>query len=187
MENIATICSTNSKCRTVRRVAAIRIAVWCLAFLCAVVATVPANASVEDAVKAAFLYNFAKLTTWPSGSGPITVGVIGSSSAGDMISAVCNGKNAAGRTLVVKHISSSEARSYQVVFICAPGGASSAAAARGAAVLTVGESPGFAGSGGCIGFVLESGRVRFEINKANVRKAHLELDGKLLNLGKIVG
>ena len=187
MENIASTLKVNRPHQITRVVVRAKIIVWCIAFLCAVVATAPAHASAEDAVKAAFLYNFAKLTTWPSGSGPIVVGVIGSSSAGDMISAVCNGKDAGGRTLVVKHITSSEARSCQVVFVCAPDGASAAASARSAAVLTVGESPGFAGSGGCIGFVLESGRVRFEINKANVRKAHLELDGKLLNLGKIVG
>lgn len=49
-------------------------------------------------------------------------------------------------------------------------------------VLTVGESEGFAKSGGVIGFVIEGDQVRFEINTGAARQAGLKLDLRLLKL-----
>lgn len=160
-------------------------AIVALASACLLGAARPARASSEDAVKAAFVFNFAKLTTFPSSGGPIVIGVIGSSSAGDTIESVVNGKSASGRSIVVKHIGAGAAKGCQMVFVCAPGGGSAAGSPSG--VLTVGESPGFAGGGGCIGFTVDGGKVRFEINTANIKRAHLQVDGKLVNLAKVVG
>jgi hypothetical protein len=57
---------------------------------------------------------------------------------------------------------------------------------KDAPILTVGELPGFAPHGGIIGFVMEEGRVRFEINPKAAKRAGLTLSSKLLSLAKVV-
>jgi hypothetical protein len=146
--------------------------------------TLAARASSQDTIEAAYVYNFAKLVSWPESSGPLTIGVIGSSAAGDAIASIVNGKSANGRTITVKSISAGEAKSCQIVFVCGGGGTPSTG---GAAVLTVGEASGFAAGGGCIDFIREGGAVHFEVNLGAIKHAHLTPDAKLSQLGKVVG
>ena len=54
------------------------------------------------------------------------------------------------------------------------------------AILTIGESGGFAENGGMINFIIVRGKLRFEINVAAVNRSGLKLSSKLLRLGKIV-
>jgi hypothetical protein len=146
--------------------------------------TLPARASSEDTIEAVYVFNFAKLVTWPDSSGPITIGIIGSSSAGDAITAIVNGKSANGRPIAVKSIGAGDAKSCQIVFVCGGGGVPSTGASP---VLTVGEASGFASSGGCLDFVVEDGTVHFEVNVSAFKHAHLTPDPKLAELGKVVG
>jgi hypothetical protein len=166
----------------VARASRIVLAAACALFM--ISGAMPAKAGVEDSIKAAYVFNFAKLVTWPSGSGSLTIGIIGSSAAGDAITSIVNGKSANGRTIAVKHIGASEAKSCDIVFVCAGGGVPSTG---GAAVLTVGEDGGFASSGGCIDFTVDGGAVHFEVNLGSIKKAHLSADPKLSALGKVVG
>jgi len=53
-------------------------------------------------------------------------------------------------------------------------------------VLLIGEHKGFAASGGCINFVLEDKKIRFEINTDATRRASLEISSQLLKLAKVV-
>jgi hypothetical protein len=57
---------------------------------------------------------------------------------------------------------------------------------RGACVLTVGDTAGFAGMGGIINFVLDDGRVRFEINVKAAERARLKVSARLLTVAKLV-
>jgi hypothetical protein len=54
-------------------------------------------------------------------------------------------------------------------------------------VLLVGETEGFAESGGVINFILENERVRFEISPSAAARVHLKISSKLLQLAVIVG
>jgi hypothetical protein len=54
------------------------------------------------------------------------------------------------------------------------------------AILTIGESDGFAEIGGMINFIIVRGTLRFEINVAEVNRSGIKLSSKLLRLGKIV-
>jgi hypothetical protein len=56
----------------------------------------------------------------------------------------------------------------------------------GRSVLTVGESKGFAARGGIVNFVLEDGRVRFEINHTAAIRANLKISSELLQVATIV-
>ena len=52
-------------------------------------------------------------------------------------------------------------------------------------VLSVSDSPDFARFGGMIGFVLEQGRIVFDINRKSMGKASLEVSSKLLKLARM--
>jgi hypothetical protein len=56
----------------------------------------------------------------------------------------------------------------------------------GRPVLTVADLPGFAESGGMIGFTTERGRVRVKINAGAVDAACLAVNTKLLRLAQVV-
>jgi len=57
---------------------------------------------------------------------------------------------------------------------------------RDSNVLTVGDMKDFTAKGGIIGFVVEKGKVRFEINLTTARRAKLKISSKLLRLAKRV-
>ncbi len=154
-----------------------------------------AQSMTEYQVKAAFLYNFAKFVEWPSDApgddhNSIVLGIVGEDSFRDLLEHTVQGKTVNGRRLVVRRPkNASDARACQIVFI----GASEKKRLRplldslkGAGVLTVGESEGFAQLGGIINFTLEDNRVHFEINVDAADRAGLKISSKLLSLAKIV-
>jgi YfiR/HmsC-like len=149
----------------------------------------------EDQVKAAFLYNFAKFVQWPEDSfsspdSPLRMCTFGGTSLGPALEELAQGKIVAGRRVQVqKPRSLQQARSCQVLFIGyqeLPRLQEVLAAVRGASVLVVSESPGFAAHGAMIEFVRESDRLRFEINAKAARDARMNISAKLLSLAKNV-
>ncbi len=149
----------------------------------------------EYDVKAAFLYNFAKFVEWPpdalgSPEEPMEICVFGDDPFGESLDAVVRGETLNGRRLVVRRTRSlADLRDCQAVFL--PGAersrlAEALATLRGASVLTVGEVDGFLSQGGMIRFVLDQGRVRFEINQEAAERGGLKLSSKLLRLARAV-
>jgi hypothetical protein len=55
------------------------------------------------------------------------------------------------------------------------------------AVLTVGDSAGYAEEGVMVNFYLEESRVRFEINREAVGRAQLRISSQLLKLARLTG
>ena len=123
----------------------------------------------EYQIKAAFLYNFVKFVEWPPGATAksVRVCVIGNDPIGDEVDALA-GKPIGDRVIEVKNIQSpANVSSCQVLFVAAseaPNLKSILTAARGAAVLTVGDTRGFAEHGVVINFYMDSRNLRFEIN-----------------------
>lgn len=151
--------------------------------LCSIGTSSRANAEGEQ-VKAAFVYNFAKLTTWPSEPSTIVIGIIGRGETGDVIRRVVTGKQVNGHPITVRSITAGEAKTCQIVFVCGAGGPPNTGAAH---VLVVGEADGFAANGGAIGLVMSGEHVKFEINLAAAKRAGLQLSSKLTTLGRLVG
>lgn len=145
--------------------------------------------SREYEIKAAYLYNFIKYVDWPSYGDTITIGVLGGNPFGTAL-APLDGKIVKGRRLLIKEIGSlREAQKCQIIFV------SSSEKSRlqeifenlkSARVLTVGETQGFASSGGIINFVEENNKVRFEINADAARRTGLNISSELLKLAKLV-
>jgi len=149
----------------------------------------------ENAVKAAFVYNFVKFVDWPAKSfdrpdSPIILAIVGHDPISQAIEHCVQGKTVDGRAFVVKHLKwDQNLRASHVLFICASEKehlGQLAGVVKGTSILTVGETPGFAGRYGVIGFFLDHGRVRFEINEEAAKRAQLSISSRLLSLAKLV-
>ena len=154
-----------------------------------------AQSAGEYQVKAAFLYNFAKFVEWPQNSfsdasAPLRICVFGRDPFGQELRDLVSAKTVQGRKFEVDQVVDlQQARLCHVLFI-----ASSEKTAvkrileglRGASVLTVGDTKGFAEQGGMINFVLENDRVQFEVNSKAAEQAGLKISSKLLSVAKLV-
>jgi hypothetical protein len=151
--------------------------------------------SGEYEVKAAFLFNFAKFVQWPSASfsGPqsdFDICLFGDDPFGKSIDDVLRGKVVGDHPVAINRCKSfSEIGHCQIVFVSLSEGkhlSQILAALKGTNTLVVGESDGFATSGGMIQFTLEQQRVRFIINVDAAENAGLQISSKLLALAKVV-
>lgn len=151
------------------------------------------HAQSEEAVKSAFLYNFAKLVTWPAKSfpkpnTPITIGFLGGSSLADTFEQAVKGRNVAGRDIVVVRLTGTAgSEACQIVYVAdASQAAGVTTALKGSPVLLVGESEGFLEAGGIIRFFKDGPKIAFEINLVAAKTSSLEFNPKLLGIAKSV-
>jgi hypothetical protein len=163
--------------------------------LCFLVTVTQAQSATEYQVKAAFLFNFAKFVEWPTevfpgADAPLQICLLGQDPFGHEFEEVIADKTVNGHRIEVIHPSGvPQAKSCHIIFV-----ASSEKrfvrqilrGLRGASVLTVGETAGFAGMGGIINFVLDDGRVRFEVNVKAAERAHLKVSARLLTVAKVI-
>jgi hypothetical protein len=149
----------------------------------------------EYQVKAAFLYNFAKFIDWPPNAfsdpkQPLAVCIYGHDPFGRSLEDALLGKFIGDRPVILGRATQfQDLAGCQVVFVSASEREPAADLAnrlKGHAVLLVGESEGFAVSGGSIQFTIEDSRVRFVINPDAADRAGLKISSKLLALAKIV-
>ncbi len=147
----------------------------------------------EYALKAAYLFNFAKFVEWPFNSfsndnAPIILGILGKDPFVDILSAI-EGKEIKSRKFIVKRfsglssvdrchilfISKSETKNLKRIL----------STLKGFGVLTVGDMPDFARMGGIISFIEIDNKIRFEINLDAAKENDLKISSKLLNLSRI--
>lgn len=157
-------------------------------------AAVPAQEAGEKALKVAFIYNFAKFTTWPDAAfgdpdAPVTVCVVGKHDFGDAFDSI-EGKSVGGRAVVIKYLGSYKSKdSCQVVYVAPsekPRLAKIVDAAKEAHALVVSDTDGFVDGGSTINMVPRSDRIGFEINAKVAGESGLKLSSKLLNLAERV-
>ena len=144
----------------------------------------------EYRLKAAILYNFAAFTEWPAEVGnTLNLCVYGQDPFGEELDAL-QGQAVGGRRLAVHRKASIETlRGCQIVFIAGPvhGGLPRVLdSLRGAAALTVAESPGAVRQGVALNMTVVQNRIVFEANLQAARGAGLNLSSKLLRLAKEV-
>jgi TonB family protein len=148
----------------------------------------------EYQVKAAYLYNFAKLAKWPkqslpAGPSPLVIGVVGGDDEFvDILTKTVGGRTIETHPVIVKPAPSpDELKSCHIVFFRSserkrtPG---AIAALSQASILLVGEDEAFLRQGGMINLVLEGGRVRFELNRDALDGADLHFSPQLLMQAK---
>jgi hypothetical protein len=166
-----------------------------LLVLCLLAATAQAQSATEYQVKAAFLFNFARFVEWPPDAFPspdsaLQICVLGEDPFGRDFEQVIVDKTVNGHRIEIAHPDGTpQARACQILFIAASEKArlpSILQGLKGASVLIVGDTPGFAALGGAINFVLDDSRVRFEINLKAAELAHLKISARLLTVAKVV-
>jgi hypothetical protein len=172
------------------------VACVCIAILAASGAAVAEDdASLEQRVKAAFLYQFAGYVEWPPNSfaqpsTPVTIAVLGADSLAAELSQVVTGRTVGGRPVTVKRVKPGESLAgVHILFI---GRAENtrlsqlAQSAQPRGILTVTESDGALAQGSMINFVLVDRRVRFEVALDAAEKNGLRLSSRLLAVAQQV-
>lgn len=156
--------------------------------------TAHGHSASEHQVKAAYLYNFAKLAEWPPNTfstptSPIVFCVFG----GDddfvaMLRTTLSNKSISARSLVVKALGSpAETDSCTLLFV--RGSEKSRvsgviSAMEKSSTLLVGEDASFIQNGGMINLVLKEGKVRFEVNSLALDRAGIRFDTSFLNMAQ---
>ena len=163
--------------------------------LCFLAAVTQAQSATEYQVKAAFLFNFAKFVDWPADAfagadAPLQICVLGQDPFGHEFEEVIADKAVNGHRIEVIHPSGvPQAKACQIIFVASSDKRQVREILRnlrGASLLTVGDIAGFARMGGIINFVLDDGRVRFEINMKAAERAHLKVSARLLTVAKLL-
>ncbi|MDH3440318.1 MAG: YfiR family protein [Gammaproteobacteria bacterium] len=147
----------------------------------------------EYQVKAAIVYKVAKFVDWPptafvSSSAPLVLCIAGNDPFGQYIDNL-NGEIIQGRPLIVRRaeIDQRALLHCHIVFVGDETGKQLVfESIAGNPVLTIGDSIGFAESGGMLGLSIDNNRVAFEVNLSAARDAGLDISASLLQLAKIV-
>jgi hypothetical protein len=150
------------------------------------------QAMPDVAVKAAFLYNFAKFAEWPAlpAGAPLLVCIVGEDNVAAAVIETVRGQNISGHTLEVwqPHDSATWPMCHLLFIANAETERSTDGLVRikTLPVLTVSDGSGFSQGGGIIELYVEAGRMRFAINVDAVTRSGLRLSSRLLGLAKIV-
>jgi len=161
--------------------------------VCASVAA-PAETASVPALKAAFIYNFAKFAEWqpavlPDGA-PLVLCVADDSKVARALEEATAGRDTAGHSLLVRRVElEGPVRSCHLLYA---GGLDERSAAqlvetlKGASVLSVSDFGTFAQLGGSAHLFVEDGRMRFAVNLDAVSRTGVRLSSRLLSLALIV-
>jgi hypothetical protein len=158
---------------------------------------------VQYAVKAEFLYNFVQFITWPAAafpaaSSPFRVCIAGRDpfvatspspgTQGTLLDKAVRGERVDGHPVIVEHPDVTGLARCQVVFVSeadTPRTAEFLKAVPSNSVLTVGESTDFLRAGGAVAFVIDGGRVHFDVNLLATQIKDLRVSSKLLRLARV--
>lgn len=150
----------------------------------------------EYALKAAFLFHFTAFVEWPdsafaSPDAEFRICLVGGNPFGEAIFALQSRRYRERAIAIVLPQSAEQARQCQIIYFHDGIDADYRPLAFGQAalpLLSVSSAEDFAAAGGAIGFLLEAGRVRMEVNVAATQAADLRVSAKLLEVAsRIVG
>lgn len=149
---------------------------------------------LELKVKAAFLYNFARLVTWPPGKlgpaeQPLQVCILEQDPVGPALEDSFAGKTVEGRPLTVRRLPDATGwASCHIAYVGSSFPELTRDVLRNLAthgVLTVHENPA-ALPDGVIRLYLADRKLRFEVNQSAAERGRLRLSSRLLSLAPVV-
>jgi hypothetical protein len=163
-----------------------------LPMLCLLIFPVSVQADVKEGqIKAALLFQFSRLTTFPasafaSDDAPIVIALLGDVDFKEILEKGVSGKKVGNHPVIIKSIgSAAEAKGCQILYVAAGQDTTAAlAAVAGRPVITVGESDSFLSDGGMIRFMIDENKVHFQLNAANATRVGLTFQDKLVNVAK---
>jgi hypothetical protein len=141
-------------------------------------------------IKARHLCTIPRFIDWPDETlpnpdSPLIIGVLAPDPFMDVITRAAEGKSIRGHPLQVRRPRGREFQTCHVLFVSDPAwkrGRGLLDLLKHRPILTVGESQGFAQSGGIANFRQEDDRVYLEINDEAAKRARLSISSKLLRL-----
>lgn len=148
----------------------------------------------EYELKAAFLYHFAKYTTWPEGcfateESPLVIAVVGKDPFGAHLDALA-GKKVAAHPIRIKRLADPEVvEGVHILFLGELEDEARTKLLERCAerpLLVVGDEKELAEKGAQIAFYLEEAKLRFAVSTKAVERARLALGSQLLKLADIV-
>lgn len=144
-----------------------------------------ADIARADELKAAYLFNFAKLVEWPASSSmdTLTICFVGASGVHDAFKRAAGEKQVGARRVVVRLITAAESRAgCDVLYLDAALTGSQLPENVTPGALTVSDGADFAAHGGMIELFAEGNRLRFNINLPSAQRAGLRISSNLLQL-----
>lgn len=154
----------------------------------------PQATEIEQRVKSAFLFNFAKFVTWPARkfaapNSPIEICVRPGDEIAPILEETLAGKSIGTRLIVVRTPGDGAAwAGCHVAYLGKEPIEQTVITLRslaGYAVMTVHEAD-HALTGGVVRLYLEDRKLRFEINVASAKRENLQLSARLLSLATVV-
>ena len=148
---------------------------------------------LADTVKAGYIYQFSQFVTWPElpdkPRNSFDICIMGKGAISDELDPL-DGKNESGRLIsIIYPQTRQDVFGCNILYIAEAEGHQVQAVLgylRSRPVLTVSSLPGFAESGGIIGFVSSNGKIRFEINREAALRSNIQLSAKLLEVASKV-
>ncbi len=150
--------------------------------------------SLEEEIKAAFVYKFGQYVGWPENTfeneeSPIVIGVAASPHFVDILRSATSDRRIHHRIIEVKQMTDEYPGQLHLLFI----GQSYdhqipqlISQTQGKPTLIITENNAGLDSGGIIGFVIEDERVRFDINLEAAQQRDLYLSAQLLRVARVV-
>jgi len=148
----------------------------------------------EYQIKAAYLYNFLKFTEFTEVNSPdsiseISIVILGEDPFGDFLTPILN-KTIQNKPIRISRISSiEEIGNCHLLYISDSRKDSLSSTFEQLSesnILTVGETSTFTQQGGMIGFFINDGSVKFEINLTAANHASIKFRSQLLSVARIV-
>jgi hypothetical protein len=146
----------------------------------------------ESALKAAFIYNFAKFAVWPPAvppaATPFMMCVLGDPAVGDALERAVKGRQLRDRGLAVSRVTADSPLTLcQILYVTGVNTSQTTeilTSLRHASVLTISDFDEFVRLGGMTQFFVEGGNMRFCINLESARLPRIHFSSKLLALAK---
>jgi hypothetical protein len=155
------------------------------------------DASREDAIKAAYLYNFGRYVDWPSTSftadnSPLVIGIVGPSVIDQHLAAYTReDKQVRGRPIqIARSIDAKKMAGCHILLLSAQLDARQreeiVKATSGKPILLVSEGADSVLSAGGIHFTVQQNKMKIQIAAAQVRARGLKISSKLLQVAEVV-
>lgn len=151
-----------------------------------------AQSSIDYSIHANIIYHFTKYIDWPESkkTGDFVIGIVGDTPLFDELKKVLANKTAGNQKIIIKKFSpSTNSFDCHILFLSEEEASSLkkiCARTAESSILLVCEDEGAASRGACINFIVESQRLKLEINKNNIQHRRLNIASELLQLGTIV-
>ncbi len=145
--------------------------------------------SQQSMFKALFMFNFAKYIEWPTHSSQdeFIIGIYGNDDIVPELKKLANSKKVNNRSIIVKSVKSpSEVANAQLFFI--PESKSDkieevTSFFKGKSTLIISDKKGACSNGSAINYILQEGKLKYEICRKNIEYHKLKVDQKLISLG----